>query len=143
MQYEIKKLKKGNAIFLPMTAAEAVLIKEGSQVTTLDKAINRKIGIIDSDPKSGISIKRTGDIVNISHTNQITPNQTPQSLQIQYDESGHIVKSIPLGKVIITVNSENVIESNTVKDQTLNFGDDFIKDNNNNITIRWNNHGTI
>lgn len=143
MNYEIKRLKHGTNIFVPQTVAEAVLIKENpdNSITTLDKVINKKVEIITSEGSSGLQIKRTGNSVDISHTNQVTPNTGMQPLQIQYDNNGHIIGAIPLGKFTINVNSEQLVEVNGTTDQSLNFGDDF-QNNNNNITIRWNSYGT-
>lgn len=142
MKYEIKRLKHGKNIFVPQTVAEAVLIKEGPDVTTLDKAINKKVEIITADKsKSGLEIKRFGNSVDITHTNQIVPTDHVQPLQIQYDNNGHIIGVLPLGKLAINVNQEQLLEINGTTDQTLNFGDDF-QNNNNNIIIRWNSYGT-
>ena len=142
MKYEIKRLKHGKSIFVPQTVAEAVLVKEGPDVTTLDKAINKKIEIITADAsKSGLEVKRTGNSVDISHTNQIVPNNGIQPLQIQYDNNGHIIGAVSLGKLTINVNQEQLLEINGTIDQSLNFGDDF-QNNNNNIIIRWNSYGT-
>ena len=59
--YEIKRLKMGNNVFVPQTVAEAVLLKDGSEVTTLDKVINRKISAVNSSEGSGITVNRTGN----------------------------------------------------------------------------------
>ena len=141
MNYEIKRLKRGTSIFMPQTVAEAVLIKEGSDVTTLDKAINKKVEIITADQvKSGISAKRVGSSVDISHINQITPNNIMQPLQIQYDHNGHIIKTMPLGKVTLNIGKDSIVMDGT-SDQELNLGDDFHKIDKN-ILIRWNSYGT-
>lgn len=139
--YEIKQLKMGNNVFVPQTVAEAVLIKDGSEVTTLDKVINRKISAVNSSEGSGITVNRTGNQIDITHTNQVTPN-TIQPVQIQHDNNGHIVKTIPLGKLVVTANTEKVLEMDGTQDQELIFGDDFQKVDNI-ITLRWNNYGNI
>lgn len=136
MKYEIKQLKQGGKVFMPQTVAEAVLVKEGSNVITLDKVLNRRI-----TGSQGISVSRIGNTIDIAHTNQIVPNGSTQPLQIQYDNNGHIIGVIPLGTLTVTANSEEVLKMNGSADQTLAFGDDF-QNINNNITIRWNNHGT-
>lgn len=143
MKLEVKKLKRGNNIIAPLTIAEAVLVKDKDTVSTLDKVINKKVEVIKSTPESGIIVTRLGNIVDVSHTNQIVPNAAPQPMQIQYDNTGHIVNTLPLGKLTISVNSEKAIETNTINNQSLDFGDDFLKDNNNHIIIRWNNYGDI
>lgn len=141
MQYKIKRLKQGGDTIAPQTVAEAVLVKQGTIVYTLDNVINRKVETIKSSPTSGITVLRTGNIVDISHTNQITPNETIQPLQVQYDSTGHIVNTAPLGKLKVTASAEQVLEANWAQNQELNFGDDFQKDGYNNIVIRWNNYG--
>ena len=143
MKLEVKRLKRGNSIIAPLTIAEAVLIKDKDKVSTLDKVINKKVEIIKSTPESGITITRSDDIVDIAHTNQITSNVIPQPMQIQYDNNGHIINTLPLGKLTISVNSEKAVETNTINNQSLNFGDDFLKDDNNHVIIRWNNYGNI
>lgn len=141
MQYKIKRLKQGSDTIAPQTVAEAVLVKQGTIVYTLDNVINRKVETIKSSPTSGITVSRTGNTVDISHTNQITPNEAIQPLQVQYDNTGHIVNTAPLGKLKVTASAEQVLEANWAQNQELNFGDDFQKDSYNNIVIRWNNYG--
>lgn len=141
MNYEIKQLKQGQRIFVPQTVAEAVLVKENQTVITLDKVVNKKIESVNTPEKSGLQVTRIGNNIDISHINQITPNGTVQPLQIEYDQNGHIIGVLPLGKFTVNINNEKLIELNGAVDQVMNFGDDFQKFNDN-IIIRWNSYGT-
>ena len=133
----IKQLKQGETTIAPQTVAEAVLVKQGSTIITLDKIINKKIDNVTSTEE--LTVTRKGNDIDITHTNQIQPTDTPRPLQVQYDSSGHIINSAPLGKLTILANGQTVIESDGSNDQQLRFDDNFEKDDNNNITIRWNN----
>ena len=134
----IKQLKQGETTIAPQTVAEAVLVKQGSTIITLDKVINKKIDNVTSTEE--LTVTRKGNDIDITHTNQIQPTDTPRPLQVQYDSSGHIINSASLGKLTILANGQTVIESDSSNDQQLRFDDNFEKDNNNNnITIRWNN----
>ena len=140
MNTEVRRLKQGTTVFFPQTVADAVIVKDGSEVTTLKEVINRKVSIINSKANSGIIVSRTGTSVDISHTNQVTPIEAIQPMQIAFDNNGHITNTLPLGKLVIMANSEKVLEADGTSDQELIFGDDFQKDNNI-ITLRWNNYG--
>lgn len=126
---------------MPQTVSEAVLVQEGTTVITLDKVLHKKIESINSDNVSGITVVRTGNDVDITHSNNVDPIQETKPLQISYDNHGHITSSLPMGKLIVTANGQQVLESNGSTDQQLNFGDDFQKNEQNNITLRWDNHG--
>lgn len=133
----IKQLKQGETIIAPQTVAEAVLVKQGSTIITLDKVINKKIDNVTSTEE--LTVTRKGNDIDITHTNQIQSTDTPRPLQVQYDSSGHIINSASLGKLTILANGQTIIESDGSDDQQLRFDDNFEKDDNNNITIRWNN----
>ena len=45
MNLTIKQLTQNGTIFVPQTVSEAVLVKNGEQVITLDKALARKIRV--------------------------------------------------------------------------------------------------
>ena len=121
----------------PQTVAEAVLVN-GDQVTTLDKVLPKKIEQIITPDNSGLTTSKQGTQVVVTHTNKIIPNEAPKSYLIQYDQNGHIVSAEPIKKQITTVNNVIYSQYDGNADSNINFGDDFII-NNNNISLRWEN----
>lgn len=140
MQYEIKQLRHNNVPFVPQTVAEAVLIHKGPLVFTLDKIIDKKVDTVTSTITSGLTVTRKGNDIDITHTNNIEPSLEQKPLQISYDNHGHIIDSSPLGKLTVNVNSQELLILDGSQDQYLQFGDDF-KNEQNTITLRWNNYG--
>lgn len=141
MSLEIKQLKQNGTIFVPQTVAEAVLVKQSnSSIITLDKILNRKLETAKSSDGS-LAILKIGNELDIKHTNQIVEVENIKPMQIKYDRFGHITESKPLGSLIITANKQQVLEIDGSTNQELEFGDDFQKNEQNIITLRWNNHG--
>lgn len=131
----VKVIFADNQVF-PQTVAEAVLVN-GNQVTTLDKVLPRKIERVITPDDSGLTTTKQGTSVTITHTNKITPNETPKSYLIQYDQNGHIIKTDSVKKQIITVNNAVYSQYDGNTDSNINFGDDFTINNNNNISLTW------
>lgn len=142
MAIEIKQLKQNGVIFVPQTVAEAVLVKtqDNSNIVTLDTVLKNQIQQVSNSDKSLI-ITKNGNNLDINHTNTITAISTATPLQVAYDSNGHITNSIPLNKLIITANGEQVLQHDGSVEQQVNFGDDFQKNEQNLITLRWNNYG--
>lgn len=133
----IKQLSQNSKIIFPQTSAEAVLVKKGQQVMTLDKVLQFKLESIETAPGSGLSSYQQGSAIVITHSNPtIEPNETPQPLLIQHDSKGHIVGTSPIKKLSVVVNNQSILESDGSEDKNIMFGDDFSIDNNN-IVLKW------
>lgn len=133
----IKQLSQNSKIIFPQTSAEAVLVKKGQQVVTLDKALQFKLESIETAPGSGLSSYQQGSTVIITHSNpSVTPNETPQPLLIQHDSKGHIIGTSPVKKLSVLINNQPLVESDGSEDKNIMFGDDFGVDNNN-IVLKW------
>ena len=137
MGNKLVKVILANDQVFPQTVAEAVLVN-GDQVTTLDKVLPKKIEQIITPDNSGLTTSKQGTQVVVTHTNKIIPNEAPKSYLIQYDQNGHIVSVEPIKKQITTVNNVIYSQYDGNADSNINFGDDFII-NNNNISLRWEN----
>ena len=137
MSNKLIKVILANDQVFPQTVAEAVLVN-GDQVTTLDKVLPKKIEQIITPDNSGLTTSKQGTSVIVTHTNKIIPNEAPKSYLIQYDQNGHIVSAEPIKKQITTVNNAIYSQYDGNADSNINFGDDFII-NNNNISLRWEN----
>ena len=137
MSNKLVKVILANDQVFPQTVAEAVLVN-GDQVTTLDKVLPKKIEQIITPNNSGLTTSKQGTSVVVTHTNEIIPNEAPKSYLIQYDQNGHIVSAEPIKKQITTVNNAIYSQYDGNADSNINFGDDFII-NNNNISLRWEN----
>ena len=135
MSNKLIKVVLTNDQVFPQTVAEAVLIN-GDQVTTLDKVLPKKIENIITPNNSGLTVSKQGTSITIAHTNKITPNETPKSYLIQYDQNGHIVSTEPIKKQITTVNNIVYSQYDGNADSNINFGDDFTI-NNNSISLKW------
>lgn len=111
MSQQIEQLKHGTTLIFPITSQEAVLITYNNKVQTLRDYLNRTI---------------------------IIPNNKPQSLKIQYNKQGHIINTEPTEHLNIFVNGEQYVSYDGNSETNINFGDDFIKENNN-IKLTWGN----
>lgn len=137
MQYEIKQLQQNKKILFPQTSAEAVLVKRGTTVTTLNKLLDAKLESVETPKDSGIIATQSGQTVTIQHSNPlIEPNENAEPLLIQHDQRGHIIKSTPVGKFRVFVNNIQTLETNGSEDTSMSFGDDFTTDNSN-IQLKW------
>lgn len=139
MEYIIKQLSQNSQTFFPQTSSEAVLVKEGGEITTLDKVLNKKIENILTPAGSGLQSYKQGLNIILTHSNSIEANQHPTPNLIKYDNRGHIIETIPFGKLNVKVNSNNYIEYNGQQGQEVLMGDDFRVDQNNNIILKWTN----
>lgn len=138
MSNKLVKVILANDQVFPQTVVEAVLVN-GDQVTTLDKVLHKKIEQVITPSNSGLTAFKQGTSVVVTHTNKITPNETPKSYLIQYDQNGHIINAEPIKKQITTVDNAVYSQYDGNTDSNINFGDDFTI-NNNNISLKW---GTI
>lgn len=138
MKINIKQLKQNNQIIAPQTTAEAVLVKHGSTVSTLDNVLKKKIEQVIAPAGSGLSYIATKETVIIKHSNEVDPIEEARPLLIKYNSTGHITGSTPMGKLTVTVNDVKHVEIDGTSDQTISMGDDFRVDNNI-INLNWNN----
>lgn len=136
----LKQLKKSGEVFAPQTVAEAVLVKDGENIITLNNLLEKKLENIVTPVSSGLQAYPQGKSVVITHSNTITANESPAPVQIQYDNHGHIISTTPIGKTTVIVNNGNTYTVlDGTEDKEIRFGDDFDTDENNNIKLKWNN----
>lgn len=114
MLQQVEQLKHGTTLIFPVTSQEAVLITYKNRVQTLGDYINRTV---------------------------VTPNESPQNVKVQYNKQGEIINTEPVEKLNIFVNGEQCVKYDGNTEATLNFGDDFINENNN-IKLIWGNGTT-
>lgn len=139
MKIAIKQLQQNSQILFPQTAAEAVLVKKGSNITTLDKALQVKLESVETPVDSGLTSKQEGQNVVLEHSNPIiNPNETPEPKLIKYNNRGHIVETSPVKSLKVSVNKQQILEADGSKENNLLFGDDFKVDNAE-IQLQWNN----
>lgn len=138
MELTIKQLKQHGQIFVPQTAAEAVLVKDGEEVITLDNMLERKIEQVITPAGSGLSAYKQGKNIILTHSNSITANESPSSVKVKYDGRGHIVEAIPTSAITVIVDQEGYLQYNGSEDRNLLLGNDFEIDEDNKIILKWN-----
>ena len=139
MKFPLKFVKQGDQPFLPITAAEAVMVKHITGVRRLDEVLNFKIEEVVTPVGSGLSSYRLDNGVVVAHSNSIDPSVDELKPKlIKYDNRGHIVEASDFGKLKITVNGNQHVEYNGASSALVHFGEDFM-DSNGYIQIRWNN----
>lgn len=139
MELTIKQLKQHGQIFVPQTTAEAVLVKDGEKVITLDNMLERKIEQISTPAGSGLqAFKQEKNIITLTHSNSITANESPSSVKVKYDNRGHIVEVAPTSNVTVIVDQEGYLQYNGSEDRNLLLGNDFGIDEDNKIILKWN-----
>lgn len=137
MELEIKRLQQNGQDFIPQTVAEAVLVKDSSQILTLDKVLDKKIENITTPVGSGLSSYKQGKSIILTHSNIIDANSLPSPVNIQYDSHGHIVNTSPTQPFILTVDGNQQINYTGIEQQKLDLGDDFKVDEANKIALKW------
>lgn len=138
MELTIKQLKQHGQIFIPQTTAEAVLVKDGEEIITLDNMLERKVEQVITPAGSGLSAYRQGKNVILTHSNSITANESPSSVKVKYDSRGHIVETIPTSAITVIVDQEGYLQYNGSEDRNLLLGNDFEIDEDNKIILKWN-----
>lgn len=138
MELTIKQLKQHGQIFIPQTTAEAVLVKDGEEIITLDDMLERKVEQVITPAGSGLSAYRQGKNVILTHSNSITANESPSSVKVKYDSRGHIVETIPTSAITVIVDQEGYLQYNGSEDRNLLLGNDFEIDEDNKIILKWN-----
>lgn len=138
MELTIKQLKQHGQIFVPQTTAEAVLVKDGGEVFTLDNILERKVEQIITPAGSGLQAFKQGSNIILAHSNSITANESPSSVKIKYDNRGHIVETAPTNNLTVTVDQEGYLQYNGSEDKNLLLGNNFGIDEDNKIGLKWN-----
>lgn len=109
MELTIKQLKQHGQIFVPQTTAEAVLVKDGEEVITLDNMLEKKIEQIITPAGSGLQAFKQEKNIILTHSNSITANESPSSVKVKYDNRGHIVEVAPTSNVTVIVDQEGYL----------------------------------
>ncbi len=139
MELTIKQLKQHGQIFVPQTTAEAVLVKDGKEVITLDNMLERKLERIITPANSGLNSFQEGASVILTHSNSIEANEAPIPVKVQYDNRGHIIETAPINKNRVVVDNELYNEYDGSEDQVMSMGNDFGIDKDKKIILKWNN----
>lgn len=138
MNLPLKFLKQNEKPFLPITAAEAVMVKHTTGVRKLDEVLKMKIEEVVTPIGSGLTSYKIDGGVVVSHSNSIDPSVDELKPKlIKYDNRGHIVETSNFGVLKVTVNSIPYTQYDGSSTSFVNLGDDFM-DSNGNIQIRWN-----
>ena len=138
MSLPLKFLKQNEKPFLPITAAEAVMVKHTTGVRKLNEVLKMKIEEVVTPVGSGLTSYKVDGGVVISHSNSIDPSVDKLKPKlIKYDNRGHIIETSDFGKLRISVNGEQYTQYDGSTSTYLQLGDDFM-DNNGDIQIRWN-----
>lgn len=138
MDLPVKQLKQHGEVFVPQTTSEAVLVKQGTTIYTLDKVLEKKVEQIITPAGSGLNAYKQGTSIIVTHSNIITANDNPQAVKVKYDNRGHIVETAPVSNLNVIVDTEGYTQYNGDAERNLMFGDDFGIDNNK-IALKWNN----
>lgn len=136
MELKIKQLKQNNQIFIPLTTAEAVLVKQGTEVRTLKKVLDTKIDTVITG--SGLQVTPSGPTLYLKHTNTVEPVAECKPLQLSFDDTGHVSGAKPLGKLTIVVGDKKAIDHDGTQDNAFVMGDDFTLDDQV-IKLNWTN----
>ena len=139
MNYPLKFLKQEDQPFLPITAAEAVMVKRGSGVKRLDDILKRKIEEVVTPVGSGLTSYPVDNGVVVTHSNNINPSVDELKPKlIKYDNRGHLIETSDFGQLKVIVNNNQHVQYDGSTTAFIRLGEDFI-DSNGYIQIRWNN----
>ena len=138
MTLPLKFLKQNEEPFLPITAAEAVMVKHVTGVRRLDEVLRMKIEEVVTPAGSGLTSYPIDGGVVVSHSNSIDPSLDELKPKlIKYDNRGHLVETSDFGKLKVSVNSVPYAQYDGSASTLLQLGDDFM-DSDGYIQIRWN-----
>ena len=139
MKYPLKFLKQEDQPFLPITAAEAVMVKRGSGVKRLDDILKMKIEEVVTPIGSGLTSYPVDNGVVVTHSNNIDPSVDELKPKlIKYDNRGHLVETSDFGQLKVIVNNNQHVQYDGSTTAFIRLGEDFM-DSNGYIQIRWNN----
>ena len=138
MDLPLKFLKQNEKPFLPITAAEAVMVKHTTGVRRLDEVLKVKIEEVVTPVGSGLTSYNSDGRVLIAHSNIINPStEELKPKLIKYDNRGHLVETSDFGELRVNVNRVPYAQYDGSSSVYFNLGDDF-KIDDGNIQIRWN-----
>jgi len=130
MNLPIKFLKQNEEPFLPVTAAEAVMVKHVTGVRRLDEVLRMKIEEVVTPAGSGLTSYPVDGGVVITHSNNIDPSVDELKPKIiKYDNRGHIVEASDFGVLKVTVNGNLHTEYDGSTSSFVHFGEDFMDSN--------------
>jgi len=130
MNLPIKFLKQNEEPFLPVTAAEAVMVKHVTGVRRLDEVLRMKIEEVVTPVGSGLTSYPVDGGVVITHSNNIDPSVDELKPKIiKYDNRGHIVEASDFGVLKVTVNGNLHTEYDGSTSSFVHFGEDFMDSN--------------
>lgn len=134
---KLVRIQQNGSQVAPQTVDKAVLVRVSNSTTTLDKVLLTKIDSVENTDKT-LDIKQEGTKVTINHLTRVTPNNKPENLLTQVDQSGHIINLERVKPQNIIVNGEqyNSYDGNT--ESNIEFGDDF-QITNKQINLCWGN----
>ena len=139
MNYPLKFLKQEDQPFMPITAAEAVMVNHISGVKRLDDVLKMKIEEVITPVGSGLTSYPVDNGVVITHSNNIDPSVDELKPKlIKYDNRGHLIETSDFGQLNVIVNNNQHVQYNGSTTAFIRLGEDFI-DSNGYIQIRWNN----
>ena len=139
MNYPLKFLKQEDQPFLPITAAEAVMVKRGSGVKRLDDILKMKIEEVVTPIGSGLTSYPVDNGVVVTHSNNIDPSVDELKPKlIKYDNRGHLIETSDFGQLKVIVNNNQHVQYDGSATAFIRLGEDFM-DSNGYIQIRWNN----
>ena len=139
MNYPLKFLKQEDQPFLPITAAEAVMVNHISGVKKLDDVLKMKIEEVITPVGSGLTSYPVDNGVVVTHSNNIDPNVDELKPKlIKYDNRGHLVETSDFRQLKVIVNGNQHVQYDGSTTAYVRLGEDFT-DSNGYIQIRWNN----
>lgn len=138
----IKRLTHQDKTLAPITISEAVLVNYQNQETTLNKVLNEKLpeNLIQTPTTSGLTHTVENGIITLKHSNTLQESEQLAPVLISFDRNGHITNTKTFSPIKITIEGQQT-DYDGSEEVLLNFGDDFIKDENNNISLTWKNYG--
>lgn len=138
MNLPLKFLKQNSESFVPVTAAEAVMVHHTAGVKRLDEVLKFKIEEIVTPVGSGLTSSRSNQGVTITHSNIVLPNTEFKPKILKYDSSGHITDAQDFKQLKVSIQGVPYTTYDGSSESQINFGDDF-SNSDGNIQIRWNN----
>ena len=139
MNYPLKFLKQEDQPFLPITTAEAVMVKHGSGVKRLNDVLKMKIEEVVTPVGSGLTSYPIDNGVVVTHSNNIDPSVDELKPKlIKYDNRGHLIETSDFGQLKVIVNNNQHVQYDGSATAFIRLGEDFM-DSNGYIQIRWNN----
>jgi hypothetical protein len=130
MNLPIKFLKQNEEPFLPVTAAEAVMVKHATGVRRLDEVLRMKIEEVVTPAGSGLTSYPVDGGVVITHSNSIDPSVDELKPKlIKYDNRGHLIETSDFGQLKVIVNGNQHVQYDGSTTAYVRLGEDFMDSN--------------